>query len=429
MPGMTNSQRITIALSKVRERLNTIAGMDPSELTAELRSERDQLVTDYGEQEAQLRAAVTAEDAEAKAAAETLGDGDGGGDNADSETVELRSLIGRATLSGYLMSFAADRPLVGAERELYEHRELSPFGRMIPWDVLQPVESPELRADVVTPVPSTGIATNQAAVLQRVFAPSVALRLGVAMPQVASGEGSFPVLTGGATPSYVAQGAAKDAAAATITPNTVKPVRMQARFLFEMESAIAIAGLEETLRGDLAMAMSDRLDAQVIGAGDAQVRGFLATQANGGLTTRTGQQNAVTFATAAAETAVGVDGKFAQNENACTWCVGVATYQKLAGLIAGNTAVSATERAGRVLRGFFCSSHIPAVASNRQQGIMAKLGAGGANAIAPMWRGLEFVRDPYSNTNEAKISITCTMFSNFAILRRDAYVRTGLEVA
>ena len=42
-------------------------------------------------------------------------------------------------------------------------------------------------------------------------------------------------------------------------------------------------GLESGLREDLAGTMADRLDAHLLGAGSADVRGFLATAAQGGI--------------------------------------------------------------------------------------------------------------------------------------------------
>ena len=426
---MTNSQKITIAISKTRERLNEIAGIEPAELTDELRSERDGLVENYGEQERQLRAALVAEDAETKAALETRA---GGGDDADGEERELRSLIDRSTLSGCLVSIANGTQFVGAERELAEHRGLNAVDGFVPWDVLVPetaeLPTAELRADVVTPAPATGTATHQATIMQRVFARSSLARLQVSMPSVPIGTQSYPVMGTGQTPAFVARGSAKDAVAGTITPNTVKPKRLQARFQFEMESAVEVVGLEAALRDDLTRAVAARLDAQIVGAGDAQVRGFLATAANGGLADRAGPDDIVTFETAAEEAAAGVDGIYAGSEMETGWIIGVATYRKLASLIAGNTAVSATERIARILRFFGASAHVPAVAATRQQGIMAKLGAGGGNAVAPIWQGLQFERDPLSNATEGKIQVTATMFANFRILRKDAFLRTGLQV-
>ena len=105
-----------------------------------------------------------------------------------------------------------------------------------------------------------------------------------------------------------------DAADAGITANVIEPVRLQRSYLYRREDQAVLGGLEEALRGDLSMSVSDLLDAQVL-AGDgttgAQFGGFLATAANGGLTDRSDTPARVTFPLAAAEAARGIDGKYA----------------------------------------------------------------------------------------------------------------------
>ena len=48
---MTNRQKIELRLSKVRTRLNEIAGLEGDEFTDEVRSELDELETEYGDLE------------------------------------------------------------------------------------------------------------------------------------------------------------------------------------------------------------------------------------------------------------------------------------------------------------------------------------------------------------------------------------------
>ena len=69
-----------------------------------------------------------------------------------------------------------------------------------------------------------------------------------------------------------------------ITAHVIEPVRLQRSYVFRREDQAVLSGLEEALRNDLSMAVSDLLDAQVL-AGDgttgAEFDGFLATAANG----------------------------------------------------------------------------------------------------------------------------------------------------
>ena len=79
---MTTRQKIELRLSKVRERLNIIAGLEGDALTEEIAEEAETLQTEYGQLEVRQRAAIVAE-GEAEQAAVGLfpdgGDSDGGG--------------------------------------------------------------------------------------------------------------------------------------------------------------------------------------------------------------------------------------------------------------------------------------------------------------------------------------------------------------
>ena len=423
---MLQSQTLTIRASEIRTRLSEIAALPDDGMTDEIRTEADKLGTEYRDTETRLRSALIGEDEERQAAELRGGDGD------DAETRELRSLQGRASLGRYLSGFANQEQLSGAERELAETRGLTTSGNVLPWDALLPPprQAAELRADNITPAPATGNPVNQSAIIQRVFARSAIRRLGVAMPSVGVGQASYPVITAGQAGAFTAADGAVEAAAGVITPNALAPVRLQARLQFRIEDAMTTAGLETGLRDDLAMALGDRLDAQLVGLGDANVRGFLATAAHGGLADYAAPTEVVDFAAAAMQAARGVDGRYAGSESECSWVIGTATYQKMAALIQANDSASATERLRRVLRDFMASANVPAAASNVQQGILAKLGAADAiNAIAPIWEGMRLIRDEVTNAAKGQIQVTAIALHNFAILRADGFVRTKVKIA
>ena len=424
---MKDSQRHQLRASEIRTRLAEIAGLADDALTDEIRSESDKLTGEYRSVETQHRAALVAESAEL-IEAETRG----GADGPDAETRALQDLQGRASFGRYLQGFANGEQLTGAEREMAEHRGITTAGNWLPWDaLLGPAPSVELRADAVTPAPASGNPTNQAEILQRVFARGAVARLGVSMPSVGVGQASYPLIGTGQSAAFVAKDGEKDAAAGAIEPNALGPVRLQARVQFRVEEAMTTMGLESALREDLSRAISDQLDAQVVGAGDPRVRGFLATNANGGLADYADPTVDVSFASVAEQAARGVDGKFAGGEDELAWVIGVATYAKLASLIQANDSVSATERLRRLLADFMASANIPAVASTIQSGILAKLGAAdsGMNAVAPIWEGLRLVRDEVTNADKGQIQVTAVALHNFKVLRPAGFVRTKLKLS
>ena len=420
---MTDSQRHQIRASEIRQRLNEVAALEADAVTPEIRTETDGLTAELRTVETQYRAAVAAEETELRAAQNAPG-------APDAETAELRSLQDRASLGRYLRAFADGAAVDGAERELAEHRGLA--GAAIPWDVLMPPAPPlaEVRADAVTPAPATGNPTNQAMILQRVFARSATARAGVYMPSVEVGTASFPLITTGQAGAFVAKDGAVEAAAGVIGENLLSPRRLQARVQFRIEDEMTTMGLDAALTEDLRLALNDRLDAQIIGAGDANVRGFLATSANGGLADYTDPGAVVTFAAAAEQAARGVDGVYSGSEAECSWIIGTESYAKLAGLIQANDSTSATERLRRILRDFMASANVPDAASNVQQGILAKLGVESAmSAVCPVWEGLRLIRDEITSASKGLIAVTGIMLHNFKVIRPAAFVRTKLKLA
>ena len=58
---MTNAQRIAVRLSEVRQRLNSISGLEGDTFTAEIRQESDALGKEYVDLESRHRSAIIGE--------------------------------------------------------------------------------------------------------------------------------------------------------------------------------------------------------------------------------------------------------------------------------------------------------------------------------------------------------------------------------
>ena len=75
---------------------------------------------------------------------------------------------------------------------------------------------------------------------------------------VATGEQNFPVVTTADSAVILAKDVAEgDAADAGITAYVIEPKRLQRSYLFRREDQAVLGGLEEALRADLSMAVSD----------------------------------------------------------------------------------------------------------------------------------------------------------------------------
>ena len=126
---MTNSQRLAVRLSEIRQRLNEIAGLEGDSFTDEIRQEADKLQEEFRAKETQYRAAVVAEGEAEKRALET---------KPDAEMRERLELRAQASLTKYLSAALSGKQVDGAEKELQEAATVSGIPLEL-WDV-PPVE-------------------------------------------------------------------------------------------------------------------------------------------------------------------------------------------------------------------------------------------------------------------------------------------------
>ena len=415
---MKKSVQLTIRASEIRSEIN---GLEPGDGSLEKRRE---LLASLTTVEQEFRAALTTEE-EADATGPDV-------NGLTAEEREFRQLTTKAELRHVFRAVMSGDPLAGAEKELQEHRGLS--GHNVPWDLIGPRTAPrtEDRADAVSSAPADSH-LQQHPILARVFARSATATLGVNMPMVPTGQQNFPVVTTSDTAMILAKDAAEgDTADAGITANVIEPVRLQRSYLYRREDQAVLGGLEEALRADLSMSVSDLLDAQVL-AGDgttgAQFGGFLALAANGGLADRSDSPARVTFALAAAEAARGIDGKYAGGLSECAVVVGDDTARDLASKFQNNDSEAALAYMSRTSMKTMASANVPAVAGMFQEGIIARLGAAGANSVCPTWDSMFMIRDEISGRKAGQIGLTVGMLCGFAILRADGYSRLKFKVA
>ena len=229
---MRNSAKHAIRLSEIRVRLNDIGGLAADAVTDEIRSEGDALGTEYRTLESQYRAALTAEGDEERAASAAFG-------NADPEAREFRDLRGRTRLGAYITAAMEMRSVDGAEAELNSHLGIG--ASRFPLAMLAPSE-PEVRATT-----DAENAVRPGRWLDRLFAESSAMRIGITMESVEPGVAAYPVTTAGATGAQ--RGRSENAAAAgwTVGVTEIKPTRNAVQAIFSIEDAARMPGLEDAL--------------------------------------------------------------------------------------------------------------------------------------------------------------------------------------
>ena len=434
---MTNSQRLAVRLSEIRQRLNEIAGLEADKLTDEIRAEADKLTTEYRAAETQHRAAIVAEGAEQRAAEGEHGNGDG-------EPAEVRALLSRATLFDYLNPAAGGVGLTGTAAELNAAFEVPAMGKsggvLIPWRMLEtpehraaPAPRGEQRAFTTTAALDGG--TAQRPILQRLFGLDILGALGVRIDSVPAGMTEWPLLTGGVAPDMKVEGTAADAAVtATFATETLKPKRLVGRYEFSHESAAQVSDIEQALRRDLGDAVKAKMSDLILNGDETtnpqEPDGFLTK-----LAAPTAPGMDATYADFAGIHASAVDGIHASRETEVSSVIGTATYQYAARVYQAGSGESGSEALMRRSGGCMASSFVPGTASMVQNGnILHAQGPNGGGAamrgdsIAAMWPTLEVIRDIYSQASVGVVLTWVSLWDAETAFRSAAYRRAAFKI-
>ena len=423
---MTNSQKLSVRLSEIRQRLNEVAGLEGDAFTDAIRLESDKLQAEFADKETQYRAAIVGEGEAEKRALET---------EPDAELRERRELRGRASLGAYLRAALSGRRVDGPEREL---QEASKVGEGIPlelWDTAQP----EHRADVATGAPGT-VGVNLDRIRPAVFAQSILPRLGVEMPRVESGTYASATITTSLTAGSKAKGAAAEASAAGFTVTSVTPKRISARMGIRIEDIAAVGqvNFEPILRENLSLVLSDALDSQGLnGAGaGADLVGIFQR-----LTDPAAPPAAVAdFDAFAAAHAGGIEGLWALTLKDVAIVCGAASYG-LASRTFQTAAnykgeLSAAAYAERETGGLWTSKRMPDAAATIQQAILYRKGRsmmGGAGAmrtaVCPQWNEIS-IDDIFSGSASGERFFTMHVLLGDVILTQPAaYAQVAFKVS
>ncbi|MCY4002499.1 MAG: phage major capsid protein [Rhodospirillales bacterium] len=412
---MTRLQKLQLRQSELRTEMGAI--LDKEDRTDEDRSKLAELTREMRSVEVDLQAALLIEE-EPETQTRSTGAGE------DAEAKELDGLLQRASILPFMSEAVSGREVDGVEHELRTGLLGDDArGGLVPFEMLLPPDREE-RADTATTVAAAARTPgSQASVLQRVFTKTIAATLGVSMPMVPVGQANFPVITSGASASNVNAGTAKDAEAATFTGESLDPVRLSARYVFRYEDIAKLRSYESVLRRDLTATMADAMDNEIInGDGSApNVSGFLAE-----LTDPTDPAAASSWNDYLGAFTGQVDGINAYTLTDLRSVIGKATFGYAetlfrTGATDNGPRASACEYVKSRTGGQMVSSRIPAPASNIQLGIIAKTSYPGRNAVAPIWRALELIRDPYSRASQGEVALTAIVLWSFKIIRETGW--------
>ena len=425
---MTLSQKITLRLSEIRQRLNEIAGLEGDAMTDEIRNEADKLTGEYRDKETQHRAAVVAEADEERSARGELGNGDG-------QPAEIRALMGRVSLGTYLSRAAAGIGLSGAPVELAAALNVPAVGASggvaLPWEVL--AGQPEQRA--FTDTGSLDGPEMQRTILARIFGPGVFDQLGVRIDSVPTGRVEWPLIATGVSPAMKVEGMAADAAVeTTFTTEVLKPKRLTGAIEWTHEVSAQVTGLEEALRRDLQDAVRSAMSNQIVNGDEAaspeQVDGFATT-----IAVPSDSTPEATYKDYAGSHALAVDGLHAGAENEVRSVIGVDVYRHAAGVIAAGSSESGSEALRRRSGGCMASTYVgSATGGQAKLNIFHAAGmAGGGlmrgDSISAVWPTLEVVRDIYSQASQGVKLTWVSLWDAQTAFRSGAYKRLAFKIS
>lgn len=405
---MLPSQTLHVRLEALRQQLAPLANLD--EPTDEQRAETNRLLSEIDSVQTQFRAARAIEEAEAEARAEASGEG--------AERRELRDRVG---FGDYLTAAVEFRAADGAAREFADSLGVRP-GRF-PLETLAP--APELR----TTTDADAGPRRPAPWLDRVFADTAAMALGITMPSVDAGEQSYPVTTAGAAAAQRGRGESIADSAWTISTTELKPTRNGVRATYSREDDLRSPGLAAALQRELRMSLAEGIDRAIFlgdsGANEnsADITGLTTAAINE--VTLTQAAKVMPSSTLTAFTGL-IDGKYARGLGDLRMVAAVGAAKLWEGSIANEAAENQT------LAGFLRTAglswtvrgEIEAATTADKFGAFIGLGRGieGA-AVAPVWSEGELIVDPYTGADSGEVSLTLSYYWNFGLPRPDNFRR------
>ena len=429
---MRQSQTLMLEMSEHRSTLGAAvavinaaaeAGNDPPE---ERVAEADKLTRDIRTLEVRYRTALLAEEEEDRKAA----DGD-----PNAEGSKLAALESRVSVAGYMAEAGTGKDAAGAEAEY--RAELMGDAAAAGYLPIRLLATPEVRHfpgdrtehRAVTPVAADAIGLgSQADILPRIFQRSVAGALGVAMPTVPMGVRTWPTMTAGTSATMQEPGGEQGAEAGAFTGRELGPKRLTGSYEFRVEDMQLLRGLEDTLRRDLRMVISDQMDFQIIqgDAAGANVGGFMSGVAHTGIADPAAPgAGAFDYDDFRAAFTAGVDGFYSYMLGDIRAVIGPGTYGRCETRYrANNTDDTVYAVMARQAGGLRVARRMPASDAGKvEDAIFSRAAFPGTTAVAPVWEAVQLIRDPYTKAQSGEVRITMLMLWNFAVIRAAAFYR------
>ena len=410
---MRKSQKLLLEQSELRESVNGLLGIEAGKLSTEQRGELDTKTKRLQETEGELRAAMIVESAEDDKLATLEGD--------DAEMVEIRTIRDRSRVGSYVAAAMQGRNVDGAESELNAALKMRPNDFPMRLLAPEPVRNAELETREAT---AANAQANQQRWLDRLFADTAAMKIGITFDSAGPGRAAYPVTTAGATAA--ARGKSETAVDApwTVGVTTLDPKRNSVRALFNKEDDARLPGIEDALIRDLRMAMAEAVDRSIfIGDSGATPNAgdITGLQTTADIVEKTiTQNNKVKGPETLAEFAALIDGKHATTPAELQTVAAVGANTLWMSTVVNSAADNQTLAQFLMASGINWSvgGGIETNTTNNKFGAFIGRGRGlvGA-AVAPVWDAGELIRDPYSGAADGEVALTLCYLWNFGVPR------------
>ena len=427
---MTALQKLQTRSIEIRARLAELADPD-AELTDESRTELRSLRNELRDVEERRSALTLAEEHETREEQTT--------ETPDAEEHERMQLRSKASLTKYFKGITRGRLLDGAEGELREAVGCEP--NEIPFEMWEG----ETQERAITPAPST-VGVNLQPIRPAVFAPSIAPKLGIDMPNVPSGTYAEGVISTSQTATARTKSTAVAATAGAITVETTTPYRVATRLELTLEDIAAIgqANFESMFRQNASLALSAELDDIAINgeAVDGSVTPAI-TGLFGELTDASAPAAGVADFDKFLETVVaGIDGLWATTMNQLNVVVNPEafrlaerSFRDISAADLGDISFGAF--AAAKLGAWWTNSRMPDKASHIAKAILYRSGRmleGGSRsmrtAVCPVWSRGVAVDDIYSGSAKGERYYTVSvLIGDVIVVQSGAYSELAFRVS
>ena len=337
------------------------------------------------------------------------------------ERVELRS---RAKVTEYATAALEGRSITGAESEYNAAVGITKSGRF-PLSLIAP-EPVEVRATTGT----DGQVNQSSRWLDRLFAETAAMKIGITFDSVAPGIANYPITTAGASAAQRGKAQAAGDAAWTVGVTNLSPTRNAVRAVFTEEDALRLPDLEMALRRDLSMALAEGVDRAIfIGDDGANPNAGDIT----GLTTATNvveqtitQANKVKGPETLTAFSALIDGIHATGFGDLRICAAIGAWRLWENTVINSAAENQT--LGAFLReaglSWTARGEIETATANDDWGAFIGRGRGiTGSGVAAVWEDAALIRDPYVGAAKGEVALTLSYFWNFGLPRPASFAR------